>query len=144
MTSDSNKLLLKQWQTLHNSHENYESYALIIKLFATAIFFIAYYLSFNPYVLLLLLGVLWLQEGIWKTYQQRTVDSIHVIEEKLAINETEQVTSNKQVYLMYSDWENRRPSAKSLIAEYISNALKPTVLYPYVPLIILVLLLTFI
>jgi hypothetical protein len=140
MTTVSKRFLVEQWQTLHNNHENYESYALIIKLFATVITLFALSFSIATTVTLLLLATIWLQEGIWKTYQQRTVNAIIAIEDKLALNEVEQTDELMKPYLVYKQFQTNRPAAKALIAEYISNSMKPTVIYPYIPLMIVVLI----
>lgn len=130
MTTDSKQLLVEQWQTLHNSHEKYEHYALIIKLVAVSTTLAAFAFSITQYAVLLLLAILWLQEGIWKTYQSRTADAIIALENKLASNETE------QPYLFYKAWQASRSGVVGLIGEYIGNSLKPTVIYPYVPLML--------
>lgn len=138
MTTVSKQLLLQQWQTLHNNHESYESYALIIKLVATAITLLSLTFSLTALVALLLVAVLWLQEGIWKTFQCRTANAIIAIEDKLALNEAEQTSESTKPYLMYKQWQMNRPTSKALIAEYMANSLKPTVLYPYLPLMFVV------
>jgi hypothetical protein len=140
MTTVSKQLLVEQWRTLQNNHENYENYALIIKLVATAIALFAFIFSVTSMVTLLLLATLWLQEGIWKTYQQRTVNAIMAIEDKLALNEAEQTNESMKPYLVYKQWQENRPGTKALIVEYVSNSLKPTVLYPYFPLMLVVLI----
>lgn len=131
MSTVSKQLLLKQWQTLHNNHESYENYALIIKLVATTITLLPFTFSLTPLVVLLLLAVLWLQEGIGKTFQCRTANAIIAIEDKLALNEAEQTSESTKPYLVYKQWQMNRPTSKALIAEYVANLLKPTVLYPY-------------
>jgi hypothetical protein len=140
MTTDSKQLLVEQWQTLHNNHETYENYALIIKLVATTITLFAFAFSVATFVTLLILATLWLQEGIWKTFQQRTANAIITIEDKLAQNEVEQKDESNEPYLLYKHWQVNRPKTKKLIAEYVSNSLKPTVMYPYLPLLLVVLI----
>ena len=140
MTTVSKQLLLAQWQTLHNNHECYENYALIIKLVATAITLFACTFSVATYVALLILATIWLQEGIWKTFQQRTANAIITIEDKLALNENEPSNELVKPYLVHKQWQGNRSTTKALIAEYVSNSLKPTVLYPYVPLMLVVLI----
>jgi hypothetical protein len=140
MTTDSKQLLVEQWQTLHNNHETYENYALIIKLVATTITLFAFAFSVATFVTLLILATLWLQEGIWKTFQQRTANAIITIEDKLAQNEVEQKDESNEAYLLYKHWQVNRPNTKKLIAEYVSNSLKPTVMYPYLPLLLVVLI----
>jgi hypothetical protein len=140
MTTDSKQLLVEQWQTLHNNHENYESYALIIKLVATAITLFAFTLSVATLVVFFILAILWLQEGIWKTFQQRTANAIIAIEDKLDIHNDEQSKESMKPYLVYKQWQENRPNTQTLIVEYVSNSLKPTVMYPYLPLMLVVLI----
>jgi hypothetical protein len=140
MTIVSKQLLVEQWRTLHNNHENYENYALIIKLVAIALTLFTFIFSVTTFITLLLLATLWLQEGIWKTFQQRTASAIMAIEDKLAINEADQSDETIKPYFVYTQWKANRPTAKALIAEYVSNSLKPTVLYPYFPLMLVSLL----
>ena len=133
MTLESNALLVKEWQSLHNSHERYEQHALIIKLFSVAVTLFS--LSFYPksIVITLIIAVLWVQEGICKTYQARTCNRIELIEQALLEN-------NLVAFQFYRQWTDNRPSSTGLIIEYIKNALKPTVMYPYIPLIFIVLI----
>jgi len=140
MIKDSKQLLVEQWQTLHNSHESYENYALIIKLVAIVLTLLALTFSLVTLVTLLLLATLWLQEGIWKTFQQRTESAIIAIEDKLELSDDEQTDESTAPYLFYKQWQANRPSTKGLICEYISNSLKPTVLYPYFPLMFVVII----
>ncbi|HBY88405.1 MAG TPA: hypothetical protein DEO86_21340 [Colwellia sp.] len=140
MTTDSKQLLVEQWHTLHNNHETYENYALIIKLIATTITLFAFTFSVATFVTLLILAIFWLQEGIWKTFQQRTANAIIAIEDKLALNEVEQKDESNKPYLLYKQWQDNRPNTKKLIAEYVSNSLKPTVMYPYLPLLLVVII----
>ncbi|WP_019027053.1 hypothetical protein [Colwellia piezophila] len=89
---------------MHNNHESYENYALIIKLVATAITLLCFTFSLTVLVALLLLAVLWLQDGIWKTFQCRTANAIIAIEDKLALNEAEQISESTKPYLLYKHW----------------------------------------
>jgi len=100
----------------------------------------AFAFSVATFVTLLILATLWLQEGIWKTFQQRTANAIITIEDKLAQNEVEQKDESNEPYLLYKHWQVNRPKTKKLIAEYVSNSLKPTVMYPYLPLLLVVLI----
>ena len=140
MTTDPKPLLTEQWQTLHNNHESYEKYALIIKLFAIGATLFSFVQPLAMFVMLLILACLWLQEGIWKTYQSRAAEAILAIEASLAKGKVENEPMQSAPYLLYSHWQANRPSVKGLVSEYISNSLKPTVLYPYFPLMLLVLI----
>ncbi len=133
MTVEFNALLTKEWQSLHISHEHYEHYSLMIKLFSVALtlFSLAFYQV--GLIIILLLAVLWLQEGIWKTYQARTCNRIELIEQ--ALNKNSLVA-----FQFYSQFSEQRPSALGLMKEYITNSLKPTVIYPYAPLICIIII----
>ncbi|MCW8832571.1 MAG: hypothetical protein OQK09_06170 [Colwellia sp.] len=126
-----------EWQTLHHSHEKYEHFALLIKLFAVALTLIAFMFTLSTLLILSLLAVLWLQEGIWKTFQARASERIEYIEQALC----KQQTSEHQAFAFqfYSQWTDNRPATRALMTSYINNALKPTVIYPYLPLMLVVL-----
>jgi hypothetical protein len=130
MTIESEPLLVKEWQSLHISHERYEQHALMIKLFSVAVTLFSFAFYQGTIAIALLLAVLWLQEGIWKTYQARTNNRIELIEKALLEN-------NLSAFQFYSQWSKNRPSSVGLVMEYIKNALKPTVIYPYFPLILI-------
>ncbi len=135
MTAVSKTMLTNQWKTLHNSHESYEHYALIIKLVTIAITLFLLTFSLGTFTALLVIAILWLQEGIWKTFQSRTEAAIMAIEEQLDAVQAEEV---EQPYLFYKEWQASRPSSKALVGEYLKNSLRPTVVYPYAPLMFLV------
>ena len=130
MTIESEPFLVKEWQSLHTSHECYEHYALIIKLFSVAVTLFLFAFYQGSIAVILLLAVLWLQEGILKTYQARTSERIELIEQAL-------LESNLPAFQFYSQWSKNRPSSAGLVMEYIKNSLKPTVIYPYLPLIVI-------
>ena len=133
MTIESNTLLINEWQSLHKSHEHYEQYALIIKLFSVATTLFSLVLYQGSVIIILILAILWLQEGIWKTYQARTCNRIELIEQAL-------VEGDLVSFQFYRQWTENRPSSVGLITEYIKNSLKPTVIYPYIPLIFITLI----
>jgi hypothetical protein len=98
---------------------------------ATTLFSLALYKE--NMVIILILVILWLQEGIWKTYQARTCNRIELIEQAL-------VEGDFVSFQFYRQWTENRPSLTGLIMEYIKNSLKPTVIYPYIPLIFVTLI----
>jgi hypothetical protein len=83
MLTDSNNLLSQQWLSLHNDHEHYERYALLIKLFAIVITLTSFVFSMPPLIITVLLVITWLLEGVWKTFQARTASAIITIEKKI-------------------------------------------------------------
>jgi len=121
---ESNRSLEREWQTLQGDHERYEQMALIIKLAAT----LSCIFTFGYFVLALsIIAVLWLQEGIWKTWQHRTAQRLMEIEKMLR-------SGSGEAFQFHSRWDANRPGAIGLITEYISNSLRPTVAFPYVVL----------
>ncbi len=120
-----------EWAIIHNDIEKYERFSLIIKLFSILICTLSIALSINSFVTIFLILVLWLQEGIWKTFQQRLATRIFLIENNIK-NKTD-----KNAFQLYSEWQNNRLGAVKLITEYISNSVKPTVAYPYILLVIM-------
>ena len=144
MTIEQNADLVKEWLELHRCHESYERYALIIKLLAVTLTVLLIIFA-QPYlVILLVLAVLWLQEGVWKTYQARTSDRIELIELTIMQLKQEGVSftnkSNSIAFQFYSQWSKNRAGATTLVMEYLRNSIKPTVIYPYVPLMVIALI----
>ena len=139
MLTDSNNLLSQQWLSLHNDHEQYERYALLIKLTATVMTLTAFIFSMPPLSITSLLLITWLLEGVWKTFQARAASTIITIEKQLIENEIIEQSKKPITHCsMYSQWQANRRDLNSLFIEYIVSSLKPTVLFPYIPLLILV------
>jgi hypothetical protein len=142
MTIEHNDDLVKEWQQLHNSYEKYEHFALVIKLVAIALTLFLIVLIQPMTISLLMLAILWLQEGIWKTYQARINDRVELIEIALLdIKLEDKNFADKKdtiAFQFYNQWSEKRAGSAALIKEYIKNSIKPTVVYPYVPLMIIV------
>ena len=126
MTTD---YLSLEWQTLQNQFDSYEKYSLLIKL--VAIFTTAFALGFefNLIVPVLMVGVFWLQDGIWKTFQGRFESRLLAVEAALAANHNETGCQFNQQYQQTAN------SGLGLIKEYLKQCLRPTVMYPYVVLL---------
>ncbi len=123
-----------EWAILHNNIEKYERFSLIIKLFTLLISSLSITINMNEYVVIFLILILWLQDGIWKTFQARLEKRILLIEQIIK----NKATDNETAYQLYSQWEENRPSVINLIKAYLFTSLKPTVAYPYAPLILLI------
>lgn len=142
----STSLLVSQWQTIHNSHESYEHYALVIKLLALCLTASAFVFSLPALLTLALIAILWLQEGIWKTFQARAAQALIQIEASLShkngqTNEhSAALPDTVDILTLYKSWQDKRGSVVELIIEYISSSVKPTVIYPYLPLMLLVII----
>ena len=129
MTDKNSNSLQQEWISLHNNNEKSEVMALVIKLLALILFVVALIARLEPLMVTFLLLVLWLQEAIWKTFQSRA-------EQRLIAIEKAWVNNDGNVALQfYSQWQEARPGFSGLIKQYISNAIRPTVAYPYILLI---------
>lgn len=131
MNTTAQQLLSQEWQTLHQDHERYDRYGLLIKLTATLACLLTIGLGMTLPLALAFVLVLWLQEGIWRTVQARTSARLLVVERLL------KDPTNQAAMQFYSAWEASRPGTVGLIKEYLRNALRPTIAYPYTILLAL-------
>lgn len=127
--------LQNEWVIIHGDIEKYERFSLIIKLFSVLVSALLIAYVVDKWVAVVLILVLWLQDGIWKTFQKRLEIRIVYIEQKLQ-NKTDK---NSLAFQLYSQWEDKRRGVTELIKEYLINAAKPTVAYPYALLALLML-----
>ncbi|MDU0353579.1 hypothetical protein RS130_06225 [Paraglaciecola aquimarina] len=136
--------LQQEWITLQSQFDQYEKYSLLIKLcniLITCYLLFALKLALWP---LFICAVIWLQDGIWKTFQARTGDRLLLVEE--AVSQLQGADNSSQPILgmqFNSAWESNRSGAIGLIMEYVKQSLKPTVAYPHVLLLILCLIMMF-
>lgn len=141
MTIEHNTDLVKEWRELHGSHERYEHFSLIIKLAAIALTVLLIVFTQSKIIILPILAVLWLQEGIWKTYQVRTSNRIILIEQTLLYirngDKKPPYKGSAIAFQFYHQWSKNRSGLVTLVKEHIKNSIKPTVIYPYVPLMVI-------
>ncbi|KQP14077.1 hypothetical protein [Pseudorhodoferax sp. Leaf267] len=133
MASQETDLLGREWTALHRDCELQERSALWIKLGAVALSVVALALAFDTVLTLLLLAVLWLQEAIVRTGQSRLNARLLNIETLLRAP----LPGAGQACQLYSEWAASRPGHLGLIGEYLGNALRPTVAFPYAVLLVL-------
>ena len=124
--------LQSEWQLMQNQCDSYEKYALIIKLVCLAS--VVYYLAneFFSMGLFILILCFWGQDAIWKTFQSRIEQRILVIES--AFNNPDEQAAG--AFQFQSEFMRNRPNFIGLIVEYAKNALRPTVAFPYIVLVI--------
>jgi len=121
----------QEWAIIHSDIEKYEHLSLIIKLFSLLIFTLSLAFSIETLATIFILLILWLEEAIWKTFQQRLESRALFIEQQIK-RETDK---NNTSFQLYSEWKNNRLGSVYLIKEYLSNSIRPTVAYPYVLMI---------
>jgi hypothetical protein len=128
-------ILQNEWITLQTQYDSYEKCSLAIKLFSILVCCMLVFALDAGIGSLLVAAILWLQDGIWKTFQHRIGQRLEVVEQ--AIQDFPDHTSQMGMQFNLT-WNQFRPGAIGLISEYIKQALKPTVAYPHVVLIALV------
>ncbi|MGS2719281.1 hypothetical protein [Paraglaciecola aestuariivivens] len=132
-----NTELHTEWTVLQTQYDSYESYSLLIKLISIVLSCLLIYQWQAGLVSVIVLLILWLQDAIWKTFQSRIGLRLEMVEQGL-----QQASDKPQVQGMQFNltWQQSRPSAFGLVVEYAKQSLKPTVAYPYVALIGMVLI----
>ena len=142
--------LIQEWTTLQTTFDRYERGGLTLKLVAVVLAALGLLASFAPVLICFLLAVLWLQEGIWRTFQERIGARILKIERGLrqavptpAVGESDAVNEAPVAFQLHSEWLATRPGALQLQVSYVANSLRPTVAYPYAVLVLAIVLWVF-
>jgi len=129
---DGNTLLSHEWQILQGNHERHEQNALFIKLACLALCLAGLASRLPLYWTALTVLLCWLQEGIFKTYQSRLSDRLLFVELQLR-----QAQSAPAAMQLHSDWSASRPRGTALIISYAVSACRPTVVFPYLPMLLM-------
>ena len=119
-----------EWVTLQNNFEQYERCCLAVKLFAVAVFVVALLFSVSETLTLALLGVLWAQEAILRTFQARLVSRLIEVEALIRTGDGAPMQLNTL-------WQARRGGLAAMLLEYVAAAARPTVAFPHVALILI-------
>lgn len=134
---DEKAALQQEWVTLQNNHERYESGSLAIKLVAVVLVCTGVAFELEAWFVGLFVLVLWLQEGIFKTFQFRLGERLVQLEALIA----QESPPAGAAFQLHSSWMARRAGSRSLLSEYAASAVRPTVAFPYVVLLIVLVLL---
>ena len=122
--------LSQEWQSLQVNHEQHERNALLIKLVCVALCIGGLAAHVSADWLALVVALLWVQEGIVKTYQSRLTDRLLKVEAMLLAPAAPAPAAMQ----LHTEWMASRPGALALIAGYAASACRPTVAFPYAPL----------
>jgi len=122
-----------EWCFLQNQFESYEKHSLYIKLFSILVLVVSVITNTVSCYIVLILGVLWGQDAIWKTFQSRIEPRLLQIEKAIA----EQ--SNQAVFQFNLEYQKVSQSGAGLIKEYAKQAFRPTVAFPHVVLVFIML-----
>jgi hypothetical protein len=132
-------ILQSEWITLQNQFDSYEKCSLVIKLFNILVCCILVFVLDTKLWPLAVVAILWLQDGIWKTFQNRIGRRLEVVERAIQGNPNHTPDNPSHMGMQFNlAWNQSRPHAVGLVSEYIKQALKPTVAYPHVVLMALV------
>ncbi len=123
-----------EWAVLQNNIEQYEKSALLIKLLAVALFAAALFFSLSDILAAGLIVVLWVQEAVLRTFQSRLVARILKVEEMLR-------QAGGVAFQLHSEWMASRKGLLGMLIEYAGAAVRPTVAFPYVALLLIDLML---
>jgi hypothetical protein len=128
---NSQTLLGQEWLCLQNQYDSYEKWSLVIKLTNIVLCCLLLASIDERYLVVVPVGIFWLQDAIWKTFQSRIGDRLLLVEEAIAAGDEDKAMQ------FNSQWLATRPGALTLITEYLRHALKPTVAYPHAVLVVL-------
>ena len=123
----------REWAVLQPLYERYEFGALTIKLTAVVLMFTGILVELHAAWLMLLVAVLWLQEGIFKTCQSRLGARLLAIEQSMVSG-----GAADDAFALHRHWQAQRRGAIGLVREYLASTVRPTVAFPYLVLLLLV------
>lgn len=149
-----NTALQNEWTLLQNQYDSYEKFSLVIKLVCLSLSSFLFYQDMAAFYLVVIIALFWLQDAIWKTFQSRIETRLLALESALEQANTEENSntetstnrhSNDKLQTLTAFQFNRdfavnRPSAIALIFSYFTQAIRPTIAYPYVVMVALILL----
>jgi len=121
-----------EWQTLQHNHEQHERNALLFKLGCVSLCIAGLAVQVSAGWLALMVALLWVQEGIVKTYQSRLSDRLLKVEAMLLDSDAPKPAAMQ----LHTEWFAKRPGTLALIAGYAVSACRPTVAFPYAFLLI--------
>lgn len=128
--TNANEPLGQEWMTLQNNHEHYERGALQLKLVTVVFAFALLAVNLPALIVALVVSALWLQEGMYRTSQSRLGQRLLVLEGLIKSHES------GLPYQLHTQWQAARPGVGGLLREYLGNAMRPTVAYPYIVLLL--------
>lgn len=123
-----------EWCLLQSQFDSYEKHSLYIKLLSVIVLLAAEISDVKSILIVLILVVLWLQDVIWKTFQSRIEPRL------LQIEKTISEKSEESAFQFNSEYQKGRLRGISLINEYVRQSIRPTVAFPHIVLILILLI----
>jgi len=122
-----------EWCLLQNQFDSYEKHSLYIKLVSVFVLLAAEISNVINIFIALILVVLWLQDSIWKTFQSRIEPRLFQLENYISDG------SEASAFQFNSEFHKVRLSGLSLITEYGRQSIRPTVAFPHLVLVLILL-----
>ena len=136
MSASSTSGFQQEWITLQTQYDSYEKYSLVIKLLNIILTCLLLFVFHIGSWALPVIAVVWLQDGIWKTFQNRIATRLYIVEKALAETESHE-SGHLQAMQFNSAWLGSRRNVTTLLKEYIGQSCKPTVAYPHAVLLVM-------
>jgi hypothetical protein len=128
--------LAQEWSILQHQFDSYEKASLAIKLVSLLLVAFALLLAKLSFAFLCLVLILWLQDGIWKTFQARIEQRLLVVEQMFNDSMADKQPAQIAFQLNRQFLANRSSTLK-LVAEYLQQACRPTVAFPHALLLLI-------
>ncbi|MEH6911606.1 MAG: hypothetical protein V7459_13545 [Oceanicoccus sp.] len=122
-----------EWRLLQNQFDSYEKHSLYIKLLSIIAVLVVEITGTINISFVLVLVVLWLQDAIWKTFQSRLEQRLLQVEKYILER------SEASAFQFNSEYQRTRLYGVSLIGEYLRQSVRPTVAFPHIMLILVLL-----
>jgi hypothetical protein len=119
--------LSQEWTILQNNFEAYEISSLLIKLISIVLFTAGLAAALNLGVMCAVVLMLWVQEGIFRTYQSRLGARLLCVESLLRPGDA----MSGAAFQLHTQWHLTRPGVAGLLMEYAASICRPTVAFPY-------------
>jgi hypothetical protein len=100
---NSQTLLGQEWLCLQNQYDSYEKWSLVIKLTNIVLCCLLLASIDERYLVVVPVGIFWLQDAIWKTFQSRIGDRLLLVEEAIAAGDEDKAMQ------FNSQWLATRP-----------------------------------
>jgi len=130
-------ILQSEWITLQTQFDSYEKCSLAIKMLSVLLSCSLIFAADAGIWTLFIVAILWLQDGIWKTFQNRMGQRLEIIEQAIQDNLMATQDQNTKIGMQFNlAWSQKRQGVIGLLGEYVKQSLKPTVVYPHGVLIV--------
>ncbi|MBX9901609.1 MAG: hypothetical protein K2Y28_12575 [Burkholderiaceae bacterium] len=129
--------LREEWQILQTQFSRDDLVCLAIKLVCTLVFATLLIFSLHGLIGAFFVAVFWVMESMARTTQARIAERLLAIEASLALTTQDPSAlsgAQHQAFYLHTAWSHSRLGVLGLLKEYASNAMRPTVAFPYVAL----------